>query len=190
MKIRLADGSGTLELKYLLEERLPSGQIRVRFRRNGFPTITLNARLGTDEFLQQYRNANDGKIQPTNNRIQKLPTIGTLRWLIVQYYGSAEFKQLEAQTQHVRRLILDKLCQSTDAAGIQRGNKPFSQMEPRNVRALRDENVDRPEAANQIVKILRQVFAYAVATDLVKSNPAKEVPYLKSGTQGFHTWSI
>jgi hypothetical protein len=41
MKVRLADGSGTIELKYLLEEQLPSGGVRIRFRRKGSATITL-----------------------------------------------------------------------------------------------------------------------------------------------------
>jgi hypothetical protein len=55
------------------------------------------------------------------------------------------------------------------------------------VRMLRDEKAETPEAANQIVKMLRQVFAYAVVADLAKANPAKEVPYLKSDPEGFHT---
>jgi integrase len=63
-------------------------------------------------------------------------------------------------------------------------------MEARNVRMLRDEKAETPEAANQLVKMLRQVFAYAVVADLAKGNPAKEVPYLKSGKEGFHTWTI
>jgi integrase len=174
MKIRVTDGSGTFELKYLLEERLPSGRVRIRFRRRGAATITLNAPPGTDEFLKEYLAALKGNAQRVTKQPegQQHPTIGTLRWLMTQYYGSAEFKRLEPHTQHVRRLILDKLCQG------------------RNVRALRDEKAQTPEAANQIVKMLRQVFGYAVAADLAKANPAKEVPYLKSGSEGFHTWTI
>jgi hypothetical protein len=53
MKVRLADGSGTIELKYLLEEQLPSGGVRIRFRRKGSATITLSAPLGSDEFMKE-----------------------------------------------------------------------------------------------------------------------------------------
>ena len=192
MKIQLTDGSGTLKLKYLLEEQLPSGAARIRFRRKGSATITLNAPPGTDAFMNKYRAALNGTAQPVAKQPEgrQRAAIGTLRGLITEYYGSAEFKRLESHTQHVRRLILDKLCQSTDANGVRRGDKPYAQMEARNVRILRDEKAATPEAANQIVKMLRQVFAYAVATDLAKSNPAKEVPYLKPGTEGFHTWTI
>jgi hypothetical protein len=171
---------------------LPSGGRRIRFRRKGSATITLNAPPGTDEFMKEYLAAFKGNAQPITKQPEgrQRATIGTLRWLTTQYYGSAEFKLLEPHTQHVRRLILDKLCQGTDANGVRRGDKPYAQMEPRNVRALRDEKAETPEAANQIVKMLRQVFAYAVVADLAKTNPAKEVPYLKSGSDGFHTWTI
>jgi integrase len=192
MTIRLADGSGTFNLKYLLQEQLPSGRMRIRFRRKGFATITLNASPGSDEFMKEYRAALKGEARPGTHRgaSGQYAAFGTLRWLTIQYYGSAEFKRLEAHTQHVRRLVLDRLCQSTDANGIRRGDKPYAQMEPRNVRALRDERAETPEAANQIVKVLRQVFGYAVVADLAKSNPAKEVPYLRSSSEGFHTWTI
>src|SRR5262245_61609210 len=63
-------------------------------------------------------------------------------------------------------------------------------MEPRHVRALRDERADRPEAANAIVKALRQVYAFAAETGLVNRNPVRDVPYIKSGSQGFHSWTL
>ncbi len=192
MKIRITNASGTLKLRYLLQERLPSGAVRIRLRRKGSPTITLNAPPGTDAFMKEYLVALEGNAQPLPKQRERRQhaAVGTLRWLTTQYYGSAEFKRLGPHTQHVRRLILDKLCQSTDANGIRRGDKPYAHMEARNVRMLRDERADTPAAANQIVKMLRQVFAYAVVVDLAKTNPAKEVPYLKSGTTGFHTWTI
>ena len=37
---------------------------------------------------------------------------------------------------------------------------------------------DRPEAANQLVKFMRQVLAFAVENDLIKHNVAKDVPYI------------
>jgi integrase len=191
MTIRLADGSGTFKLKYLLQEQLPSGRVRIRFRRKGSATITLGAPPGSDEFMKEYRAALGGDARPVAHRgaRRQSAVVGTLRWLTIQYYGSAEFKRLEAHTQHVRRLVLDKLCRSTDTNGVRRGDKPYARMEPRNVRALRDERAETPEAANQIVKVLRQVFGYAVVAELAKSNPAKEVPYLRSGSEGFHSWT-
>jgi len=47
---------------------------------------------------------------------------------------------------------------------------------------LRGARADRPEAANSRLKALRQIFAFGAAAELVDRNPAKDVPYLKSGS--------
>lgn len=63
-------------------------------------------------------------------------------------------------------------------------------MKPKHLRKLRDAKADTPEAANALVKELRQVFKWAVAADHADSNPAKEVPFIKTGSQGIHSWTI
>jgi integrase len=84
------------------------------------------------------------------------------------------------RSRHVRRMILDKLCD-------QHGNKPATLMEPRHVRQIRDAHAEAPEAANAIVKALRAVFRHAMLADLVSHNPARDVKYLRHGSEGFHT---
>ena len=37
---------------------------------------------------------------------------------------------------------------------------------------------------------LRRVFAHAIDNDLADRNAAKDVPYIKTGSQGFHSWTI
>src|SRR5690606_10300521 len=108
---------------------------------------------------------------------------GTLRWLCEQYFQSAEYKRLERRTQHVRRQILDGVC-------ARDGDKPYALLEARPVRKRPDEKADHPEAANSLVKALRQVFTFAVENELAERNPVKDVPYLKSGSEGFHSWAI
>ncbi len=63
------------------------------------------------------------------------------------------------------------------------GSKPYAPMEPRHVRARRDERAETPEAANALVKALRQLFNFALEYILVQRNRAKDVPYLKSGSE-------
>src|SRR6266704_4847271 len=112
MKIRLADGTGTAELKHLEEERLPSGAVRIRFRRRGLPKITLHAAPGTEKFFNEYRQALDGVRQPARKvGPSHHPTVGSLRWLVTEFYKSAEFKRWDPRTQHTRRLVLEKLCE-------------------------------------------------------------------------------
>jgi integrase len=63
-------------------------------------------------------------------------------------------------------------------------------MEPRHVRAIRDARADRPEAANSILKALRQVLIYGTTVEIIDHNPAQTVPYIKSNSEGFHSWTL
>ena len=197
MKIRLADGSGFSELRHLVEDVDRHGNVRVYYRRRGRPKVRLHAPFGSDEFIAQYREVHAGVAQqpPAADVSRRGPAkLGSLRWLIEQYYGSAEFRGLEDSTQHARRLILDALCEeplnTNDFRSPGMGTARYSLMEPKHVRKCRDRKAEWPESANGRVKALRQVFAWAIEAGHAKSNPAKDVPYLKGAGTGFHTWTI
>jgi integrase len=174
-----------IRLRYVAEDTDRHGNPRLYFRRKGQPKVRLPGLPGSDEFMAVYRAALAGIAKASHSRASpgQRPTHGSLRWLCESYFSSADFKRLDNRTQRVRRNILDGLC-------ARHGEKPAAKMEVRHVRALRDERLDRPEAANAIVKALRQVFSYAIDADLVSHNPARDVAYLRSGSQGFHSWTI
>ena len=68
------------------------------------------------------------------------PTVAaprSLRWLVEQYYQSAEYRGLGKDTRRVRKGILDDLCEKD-------GDKPFALLEPRHVRTLRGEGAGAP----------------------------------------------
>lgn len=95
------------------------------------------------------------------------------------------FKELDPRTQKVRRAILERFCQHKSD-----GDKPFMLLLPRHVRIRRDEMSDRPEAANGMVKALRQLYRFALRYDLHDDNPAEKVEYLKGNPDGFHSWTL
>jgi hypothetical protein len=47
-----------------------------------------------------------------------------------------------------------------------------------------------PEAANGRVKALRQLFKWAKTKGYARTDPALEVTYLESDSDGYHTWTI
>jgi site-specific recombinase XerD len=63
-------------------------------------------------------------------------------------------------------------------------------MEGSHVRELHDRKAEKPEAANSLLKALRQVFAWAIIAKHADRNPARDVPYRKTGSQGFHAWTV
>jgi integrase len=168
-----------VELPYIRTDRDRHGNWRTYVRRRG-RSIRIEAKRDTPEFLDAYHSALT-KLEQTPAARGAEPK--SLRWLIENYYASPEFRnELGDRTQYVRHGILDALV-------LEHGDKPFI-MKPKHIRKLRDAKGDTPEAANSLVKALRQVFKWAVEADHADSNPAKEVPYIKTGSQGFHSWTI
>ena len=192
VKIRLAGGSGRVELKFLVEDTDRHGNVRLYVKRRGHAKVRLRCPPGSDEFLEEYRAAIAGVAKTQVPQSKGPASRGSLRWLVEGYYGSAEFKRLGDRTRHVRRQILDNLCLepiSTDNAATI-GSLPYASMPASKVRALRDRKAATPEAANQRLKALRQVFTFAINNDLARLNVTRDVPYLRTESQGFHAWSI
>jgi integrase len=183
-------------MKYLVEEKDRHGNVRVYYRNKeaGGARIRIRALKGTPEFALAIEAAAKGIDLKQSKRLRapppKLVARTSLRWLVSKYYTCAEFKTLDPRTQHVRKLVLERLLRDGASEGRSAfGDRPFAPIQPRHVRSIRDAHVDRPQAANTFVRSLRQVFAYAVAVDLMQTNPAKEVPYLRSRGDGFHAWT-
>ncbi len=180
MKVRMRDGSGTSDLRYVVEDVDRHGNVRVYFRRFGKKT-RLRQAPGSDEFLAEYRVAYRVSVRSEKPND---PTV-SLGWLIVQYYGSAEFRSLGDATRKQRRRILDQIRE-------RHGDKPFALMRARHIRQLRDEKIATPDAANNRIKALRHLFKWATSPDveLLEANPARDIGKLKSNNpDGFHTWA-
>lgn len=172
-------------LKYIVEDKDRHGNVRLYYRRHG-RKIRLRGPAGSPEFLADYREAAAG----LSERKDKSPGVGnviprSVRWLCVQYFKSAMFKELDPRTQKVRRTVLERFCKHKND-----GDKPFALLQPRHVRIRRDEMSDRPEAANSMVKALRQLYRFALRYDHHDDNPADKVEYLKGNADGFHSWTL
>jgi hypothetical protein len=171
MKIRLRDGSGSIDLKFLREYVDVRGKPRIEFRRKGFRTLPLKAEVGSKEFLAEYRAAFNGLTSGETTPRLAPKDKNSFRWLCERYYKAAANKEfdirIDARTRHVRKLILE-LCAETlseeDTTLI--GDLPYTGIPIAKIRALRDRKAKTPEAANSRLKALRQLFAMAIAAEL------------------------
>lgn len=158
------------------------GKERFYFRKGQGKRIPLRGPLGSPEFLEDYTNAVNGvtKVKPTYKRAQP----ESLRWLVEQYYQSAAFKEIGNGYRKTRRGILDKFCE-------EHGHKKYAQLRAHHLRKIRDKMFERPGAANNLLKALRQVFKYAVSYGYLENNPTLSVEKLKSKNKdGFHAWEF
>ena len=181
VSFRKRDGSGLVQYRWVVEDTDRAGNVRLYFRRRPLPKIRLHATPGTDAFDAEYKAALEGRAASPRKRAAA-PQAGTMAALCRLYMASPEFKQLQVSTQRQKRAVLDAFCDAE-------GEKPFDLMEAKNVRARRDAKSDTPEAANRLVKTLRQVFAWAIEAGHASRNPARDVKLFRSNSEGHHSWS-
>lgn len=171
-----------MRFKYLVEDVDRHGNVRIYVRVPGRRKVRLRAKFGTDEFLAAYTAAIDGHLSaPRQAREAKS---GSFRHLCMRYYASATFDALDPATQAWRRRALDTVCRK-------HADKPVALMLPRHVRQLRDELKETPGAANQRLKALKALFAWACEDEpeLAPQNPTLGVKKIKYATTGHHSWT-
>src|SRR5580704_3879684 len=139
----------SLRLKYVVEDVDRHGIVRIYFRRPGFPKIRLRGLPGSEEFQAAYGSALAKTGDEGAPRNAMRAERGSLEWLCLNYYKSADFRGLDARTRQVRHLILDGLCKRGA------GPLPYNKLTPLSILKWRDAKADRPEAANALIKALR-----------------------------------
>jgi integrase len=136
----------------------------------------------SDDFLRRYAAALEGvKVQATT--IGSVRTvIGSFDALIVSYYKSPEFHALKTSTQGVRRRIIEAFRKD-------HGTKPVALLTRNHIKTIIGAKSDVPEAANNLLKVLRVLLAFAIEQGMIESNPCIGVKRYKSQGDGFHVWS-
>lgn len=184
-----------IESKYLIREKDRYGNIRLYYRKKPGARIRIREKEGTPEFVRAVALAMQGKDAKGKivSQAPEKPVEGTIRDLIVSFYNSAEFKQTnDADSRRNIKYALDKFCLSKSPSGkLICGQLPVAGLEAQHIRAIRDQRVDTPSAANQLLGLLRRAFAYGLEAGLpyVKSNPARDVKNLKINSDGHHSWT-
>lgn len=185
-------------LRYVYKDRDRHGKERIYFwRGKGHPKIRIKEAPGTPAFAEAYQQliSDDAAAEPELNDPLRLPVPGTWRWLCVEYFKSAAFKELDPETQRPRRRVLENTFDEPISPSSQRryADMPIAALNVDAVMVLRDRKASAPEAGNSRVKGVRAVFKWALARRPkiagVTGNPGRDVPLFKGSEEGFHTWT-
>jgi integrase len=158
------------------------GNRRVRFRRRGVSTY-LTGTPWSEDFMRQYAAAlerEEGSLAQVGAVKRTLP--GSFSALCVSYYGSPEFRGLAAITQRVRRNMLERFR-------AEHGHRPLKDLQSAHIRRIIGAKASTPEAANNLLKVLRVVLDYGVSEGMIAGNPAIHVRRYSSKGEGIHTWT-
>ena len=158
------------------------GNRRVRFRRRAVSRY-LTGIPWSEDFLRQYAAALEADQQQraqVGASLRSLP--GSFSALCASYYGSPEFLGLKPSTQRVRRNILERFR-------AEHGRRALKDLQTTHVRSIIGAKASTPEAANNLLKILRVILNFAVAERMIAGNPALVVKRYKKRGEGIHIWS-
>lgn len=176
-------------LKYLLRKPSRHGTVRWYVRLPGKPLIRIPVKSLQDPRLGPlYAAALAGEpIVPSP------PSRGSLRELCTAYSAFLKDDTTVAErTKYVRRRHMDELCQEPIKAGSDRtvGQMPVSAFTAASLQMLLDRRRSTPEAANDKRKCISALFTWAVPRNLAKYNPATATKRIKTGSDGWATWSL
>ncbi len=168
-------------LPYLQHERTRHGTsvYYVRLSRDT-PRVRMPGDYGSDIFMAAYRAAIAG--EPAANA---RPTIhkGSLRWLVDRWRESSDWHLKAKSTRRQRDNILVHILDVN-------GTLPFAGITHDHVLAGRERRMKTPFAANNYLKTMKALFAWAKETRLVEVDPAKDVAMLSRKTEGHEPWTV
>jgi integrase len=157
------------------------GKPRFYFRRPRFKQVPLPGLPWTPEFMEAYAAAMN-EAQPIIIGASRTKP-GTVAEAVARYLGSTAFTPggFAPSTQAMRRAILERFR-------VEHGDKRIRKLEPQHVARLIDKL--KPFAQRNMLKTLRGLMVFAVAEDLIRSDPTADIKLARvKDTGGFETWT-
>jgi len=175
-----------IELAYVKAYRDRHKRMRYYYRRKGLSTVALPGEPGSAEFMAAYAEA-DARAPRSNAEIAAERAAArvqprSINALFIQYYQTAEFKELADSTRRAYRGQLDRFR-------AVHGDKGALSIGTHHLEAIFLAMADRPEAAVNLRKRLRRVFRLAVRLGWRKDNPVTETEVARKRDRGIKGWS-
>jgi integrase len=139
------------------------------YYRRGGKRWRLKGEPGSRGFLEDWRDAEADYLGATPFGVKE-----SFNEVADKYLTSPEFKDLAAGSQKNYRIYLKQMRRSF-------GPSPILDIKRKHVKAYRDRIADKRGAANQSVRVMMAVMAWAIDSDLIEINPAAGIKGLKGG---------
>jgi integrase len=176
------------------------GRLYVRVKRDGRSRkIRIRETPGTPEFFAACKAALDtlNSAPPRKAASRREgPQVGSLGWLALEYFRSAEFRVLDGKSQRARRGVIESCLREPLTPGSKRLMRdcPYMRVDATHIMMLRDRKVNAtlPSAANNRHKYLGSMFSWAIEARKyeVKVNPCRDVKKAATVSAGYHTWTV
>jgi integrase len=183
-----------IDLPYVEKNKSRHKTMRYYLRIDGKRICRLPDDINSEEFAVAYWKARKAA-QPIVERIGEAKPIsvvvkqGTFRWLCMEYMRSKGFTSLDVTTQTRRRNIIEAMwiepLSDTDARPF--SEIPLPKMAISHIEVLRDRKKAVPFAADERLKVLRQVFDTKREGEAITPNIARAVEPFNQHSDGHET---
>lgn len=172
-----------LTLQYVTVRSNADGSKRYYFRRRGQPLAKLPDDPLSPEFMTEYGKMLDWHAPETKGYD------GSFAWLCDRYMDSTEFTSKAKATQTARRrIIMTMVTEPLDPANPETfGAEQAKEMGRAHIEVLRDRKASNPNAANERLKILSQIFRLGEDKLWVPANIIRTVKRLRVPKGGHRT---
>lgn len=167
-------------LPHLLHERTNRGRWVWYFRIGKGKRIRLPDDYGSPAFNAAYHAALSGEpVQAAKGKPHK----GSVAWLLYRYRESSAWAGLSPATRYQRDLIF---AQITEKAG----HEPFAGVTAKTIRNGREARKATPFMANNYLRAVKGLFAWALEAEFITENPAAGVQEIAVKTKGHEPWTV
>jgi integrase len=169
-----------VKLKHVDRFRDRHGRWRYYFRRGKGARVSLPDKPGSETFMRAYQAALGGEevVKPVARRGDP----GTFDRLVQDYYASADYQTLKPSTQHVYKLMIDRLLGEEKI-----GHRLVAQMTRQHVQQIVGKRAATPAAANNFLKKLKILLHFAIDNGWRKDDPTLRIKRYREGE--YHTWT-
>lgn len=169
----------TIRLRYINRFRDRHGRERHYFRPPNGIAVPLPGKPGSPEYMAAYNEA-AAAVAPKDPKRRTRGKDGTFERLAFEYYSTTAFKGQKPGTQKTNRSIIDRFLND-------HGHRLVRQMEYRHVEKIIAAKVDKPAAANNLLKRLRVLMRLAIRLKWRADDPTLDVKPFGEGS--YHTWT-
>ena len=132
--------------------------------------------------MRDYAAALDGVKEKLGNIGAARTRPGSIDALCVSYYRSPEFRGLKPSTQTTYRGIVERFR-------AEHGDKPVRLLQRGHIKAIIGAMSATPEAANNLLRMIRMLLGFGVDMDIIPLNAALGIRGFKHRGTGFHSWT-
>jgi integrase len=156
------------------------GKPRFYVRRKGYAKVPLPGLPWSPEFMEARARALEGQppVEAGRTRFKS----GTMDALALSYLAAPAFTTLAENSRLTYRRAIERFCR-------QHGSKQAGGLQRQHIVKLMGALTDRPQAANQLRKILRALMQHAVEIGLRTDDPTRDVKLIRVKSDGFHSWT-